>query len=413
MRQGAGEIRPTISLCMIVKNEEQLIGQCLRSVKGVVDEILVVDTGSTDRTVEIARRFGSVVIDYKWNGNEGMARNICMRHARGSWILVLDADEKIAEQDLPKLKRLVRNTKYLAYYVKCRDYGKVYNLFMNWYPNDRKYPKEEKLSRCPGWLQYKILRLFQNREGVHYEEGNWPHVTPLESLRKLKGRIGESDLVVHHFQYLKGGDKFILGKQHGRYLRGEMRRLKTRPNPKSYLDIGKTLFVQNRDREAVWNLRKAVQLDPKYPQAYFVLGMVYKEMGKAKQAVRNLRRALRLHPRYADAWAVLGMVHDISGRRKEAEKALKKALAIHPPHLLARNALGVLYYNYESPLQAEKEFKRSLQIHLEHPDASFNLALLYESQEKYQEAAKLYRHLLKINPDDSEAKHRLNTIIHG
>ena len=85
--------RQTLALCMIVKDEEAHLGCCLESVKGLVDEIVVVDTGSTDRTVEIARQYGARVFSYGWHDDFAAARNVSLSHAGADWILVLDADE--------------------------------------------------------------------------------------------------------------------------------------------------------------------------------------------------------------------------------------------------------------------------------------------------------------------------------
>ena len=87
-----------LSLCMIVCNEEVMLPGCLASVRDVVDEIVVVDTGSTDRSREIARGAGADVVDFVWNDNFAAARNASLAHATGDWILVLDADERLAPE---------------------------------------------------------------------------------------------------------------------------------------------------------------------------------------------------------------------------------------------------------------------------------------------------------------------------
>ena len=92
-----------ISLCMIVKNEERFLAECLASVRDVVDEINIVDTGSTDRTVEIAREFGANVIFREWRNDFAWARNEALAMAARRWTLVLDADEEIAPESLPLL----------------------------------------------------------------------------------------------------------------------------------------------------------------------------------------------------------------------------------------------------------------------------------------------------------------------
>lgn len=88
---------PLISLSMIVKNEEKFLPDCLESVRGIVDEIIVVDTGSSDRTVEIAKRYGADVHHIEWRDDFAYARNESIRRCTGQWILYLDADERISE----------------------------------------------------------------------------------------------------------------------------------------------------------------------------------------------------------------------------------------------------------------------------------------------------------------------------
>ncbi|HLJ97346.1 MAG TPA: glycosyltransferase, partial [Gemmataceae bacterium] len=93
-----------VSLTMIVRNEENTLGDCLRSVADLVDEVVVVDTGSTDRTREMAASFGARVIDFAWCDSFAAARNESLRHATGDWAFWLDADERL---DAANRQRLV------------------------------------------------------------------------------------------------------------------------------------------------------------------------------------------------------------------------------------------------------------------------------------------------------------------
>ncbi|WP_047980765.1 glycosyltransferase [Ornithinibacillus contaminans] len=96
----------TISLCMIVKNEEEVLARCLDSVKDYVDEINIVDTGSTDTTVEIAKQYTDRVFFFEWTGNFAQARNESFKYATQDYILYLDADDVILEEDQQKLAQL-------------------------------------------------------------------------------------------------------------------------------------------------------------------------------------------------------------------------------------------------------------------------------------------------------------------
>jgi glycosyltransferase involved in cell wall biosynthesis len=84
-----------LSAALIVKNEEKFLGDCLASLRGLADEVVVVDTGSTDRTQEIARSGGARVYDFPWNGDFAAARNRALDLSTGEWILYIDADERV------------------------------------------------------------------------------------------------------------------------------------------------------------------------------------------------------------------------------------------------------------------------------------------------------------------------------
>lgn len=96
----------TISLCMIVKNEEELLARCLETVKDIVDEINIVDTGSTDKTKEIAAQYTDRIFDFEWINSFAAARNESFKYATKDYILFLDADDVILEKDRAKLKEL-------------------------------------------------------------------------------------------------------------------------------------------------------------------------------------------------------------------------------------------------------------------------------------------------------------------
>ncbi|MCK6446567.1 MAG: glycosyltransferase family 2 protein [Planctomycetes bacterium] len=93
-----------LTLCMIVRDEEQFLPGCLESVKGVVDRMVIVDTGSTDRTREIARAAGAFVVEHPWNDDFAEARNVAIAHVRDGFLLVLDADERLARRSRAALR---------------------------------------------------------------------------------------------------------------------------------------------------------------------------------------------------------------------------------------------------------------------------------------------------------------------
>lgn len=102
----------TISACLIVKNEEKLLAQCLESIKDVVNEIIIVDTGSTDSTVDIAKSYTEKVYFHEWQNDFSEARNHSISFAQSDWIFIIDADEKLEIKDLPILRSVLRSDKF-------------------------------------------------------------------------------------------------------------------------------------------------------------------------------------------------------------------------------------------------------------------------------------------------------------
>ena len=107
MEQQPSRKRPLVTLAMIVRNEEGHQPRCLESVRGVVDQIVVVDTGSHDHTTAIAEQFGAEVYQFEWRDDFAAARNESLRYARGEWILYLDADEQLDADSTQNLRMLL------------------------------------------------------------------------------------------------------------------------------------------------------------------------------------------------------------------------------------------------------------------------------------------------------------------
>lgn len=101
----------SLSLVMIVKNEEKNLRKCLNSVKDIVDEIIIVDTGSTDKTKEIAFSYNAKVYDYEWDNNFSNARNYALNKSTSDWNLILDADEYLLDINLTTLKHFLKSNR--------------------------------------------------------------------------------------------------------------------------------------------------------------------------------------------------------------------------------------------------------------------------------------------------------------
>ncbi|MGL5381198.1 glycosyltransferase [Clostridium sp.] len=169
----------SLSICMIVKNEEKNLSRCLKSIKHIAQEIIIVDTGSTDNTVSIAKKFGAKVINFEWTNDFSQARNISLQNATKNWILVLDADEEISFDEGVKLKNILKLNSHLeAFHLR------LVNMVSNVDIGDA-----------------IVLRLFKNNP--QYRFVGKMHEQIVHSIEKhSKGiPIGSTDIKIKHYGY--------------------------------------------------------------------------------------------------------------------------------------------------------------------------------------------------------------------
>jgi tetratricopeptide (TPR) repeat protein len=171
----------TLSLCMIVKDEEEMLPRTLEAVAPAVDEIIVVDTGSTDRTVEIAESFGAKILHHEWTGDFAAARNVSIEAATGDWIVWLDADEVLVPEDAPKLRELAGQTWREAFYLIEKNFtGDV----------------EDGTA-----VTHNALRVFRNRPEYRFDgrlHEQFAHNLP----GYLGERVAHTQVRVEHYGYL-------------------------------------------------------------------------------------------------------------------------------------------------------------------------------------------------------------------
>lgn len=170
---------PRLTVCVITRNEEQFLAQCLKSVRPVADQLIVVDTGSTDQTCAIAEAHGAELHHFPWCDDFSAARNAALEHARGDWILSIDADEELPPEQHPTLRALLRNKSVMAWRLPIEDAGR----------------EEEGCSYVP--------RLFRNAPGLHFvgriHEQVFSSLEPRRRRWGLQNRLGEAKLRHHGY----------------------------------------------------------------------------------------------------------------------------------------------------------------------------------------------------------------------
>lgn len=199
----------TISLCMIVKNEEDTIGDCLASVKEAVDEIIIVDTGSTDRTKEIVKQYTDKIYDFTWIDDFAAARNYSFSKAKKDYILWLDADDILLEKDRHALKKL---KKTLSKDVDCVQF--YYNYAFDAQGNPSLTFRRERLvkrSRNYQWVGFihEFIDVKGKRQNAEiYVTHNRVHGAAERNLNIYKKKIEEGVVFSPRDQYYYGKELY-------------------------------------------------------------------------------------------------------------------------------------------------------------------------------------------------------------
>lgn len=372
-----------LSLCMIVKNEELALPKCLSSVKGVVDEIVVLDTGSTDGTPKIAREFGARIYHFEWCNNFSVARNESLRYVQGDWVLVLDADEVLVPEIVPQLKQAIKHNHHLVINLVRQEvgaaqspYSLVSRLFRN-HPDiyfSRPYHALVDdsvswiLSQEPQWQvaylpKVAILHEGYQESAIAYkdkfskaqaamEEFLASHPTDTYVCSKLGALYVQTGLLARGVELLERGLAskgvnaqtmyelhYHLGIAYTRLERLELAitnyqaaiHVAIYPMLKlgSYNNLGNLRRASGDLSGAKTAYEMALQIDPNFAAGHYNLGMTLKALGCLKDAITAYHQAIQLNPTYAEAYQNLGVVLLKVGNVPESLAAFGRAITLH------------------------------------------------------------------------------------
>ena len=295
-----------LTLCMIAGNEEERLGKCLDSVQGLVDEIVVVDTGSTDRTVEIAESYGATLGFFPWNDNFSDARNESLKLATGDWIMWLDPDDLLPREMFPKIREAMR-----------QGLGNKKAYF--WILDDQGYEPVTCLQ----------LRLFPNLKGVEFSQPIHEQLAP--SLIDLGVACEPTDIRVVHTGYTTPD---VVREKQERYLGIMEKWLVDHPN--DYIvrsHAAQTQYIQGNLDEAIANYRQIIENSSCNADhnliiettARLFLGRCFIRQEKYEEALENLLRAQELDDEYVLTNLTLGECYTRMGRNDDALAVLDQA----------------------------------------------------------------------------------------
>ncbi len=326
-----------VSLCMIVKNEEKTLAKCLSSVKPVVDEIIVVDTGSSDRTVDIARAFGARIDTFTWNGDFSAARNRALDLAAGQVIFVMDADEALSPLQYDLFKRLCRRAlrRRRAFIVNTRNYTYDGNQ-INWTANEGHFGTAE---AGTGWTPSAKVRIFPKVSGVRYE---FPvHEIVEHSLEKAGIAMKPCDLQIHHYGKLDRHQARRKGEIY--YEIGRRKLAQTGDIPIALKELAVQAAALQKHDEAVALWKRYLAMKPDDPQAYINLGISFCMLGDFAAVRRTAEQALRIKPGLKEAQYNLALAELHLGRPGKALEKLEGLCRRMPEYLPARFLLAAVH----------------------------------------------------------------------
>jgi len=395
-----------LSLTMIVRDNERTLAAALESIRPWVDEMIVVDTGSTDRTPEIARALGALVYHFAWCDDFAAARNEALRYARGQWIFWMDSDDTIDAANGRALRDLVRREApdaLLGYTMKTR-------------------------CPCPSddgsedFTEVDQLHVFRNLPYLRWE--GMIHEQMIASLNRAAGTWEKTDLFVVH----SGSDRTPDGQARKleRDLRILHRELAERPlHPFTLFNLGMTYRDAGRHAEAERYLRQSIHQSQRHEsqlrKTYAYLVDCCQAQGQDDVAWQACREGLRLFAEDIELRFLQATLLHRQGKLAEAARVYQGLFADGSQDYLssrnrgisgfvARQNLAVLYGDLGDWPHAEAQWRHIVHDMPGYRTAWQGLAETLLRQEKRAEAEQALRRLLELEPDNASAQHSLRLL---
>jgi tetratricopeptide (TPR) repeat protein len=420
----------TLSLCMIVKDEEEMLPGCLEAVASAVDEIIIVDTGSSDRTVEIAESFGARVIPFEWNGSFSDARNTGLDAASGDWLLYLDADEHLMPEDAPKLRTLLGSTWREGFHLVETNYTggehagtAVTHLALRMFRNRPEYRfegriHEQKTRRMPTYLParfeattIRIRHFGYLKSRISSKEKSRRNIELLElEARETPGAFTSFNL---GSEYLMLGD-FVTSAKHfdeswaALHASGDWTSAGYAPI------LASRIARARRDAGRIDDAREAlavsIQAMPDHTDLHFELALCARAEGDLDTAEQLARHCLQLGDapaRYASivgsgtylALCLLGEIAERRGDKAAAEAYYRRSLREHPDFVAPVLQAASLMLAHGTELETLRA-----ELPLDKPSAMLLAATACLEAQRLEQAEELFLEVLERQPTNDPAR---------
>src|SRR3989344_380542 len=387
-------IKPTLSLCLIVKDEEKYLEQCLSTSKPFVDEIIIVDTGSTDKTKEIAQRFTTKIYDYVWTDDFAAARNESLRQAAGDWILILDADEIILEKDWVKILEAVNNFKISGYRIMTLNYSSD-SAITGWRPFisepfnfGNRLDSDLHLNLASGYFPSLKVRLFQNQPGFYFQ--GLIHELVDYSIEAGKGAVVPLRVEVHHF--------------------GTVDETKSKPKKQYYLELGRKKLAEEIRTQGPETKDKGAKNKTLMAKYYFEQGVQYKEHGEYLLAEVMFNKSTELDSHPASPKLNLAIVQQKQGKIEEAAAIYTQLINLNQLSGDSHFGLGFCYFRKGDYDLSLNHFLLAIKTKPDFVDAYINIGAIYEQKGQFSKAIQYLLQALSLNNHSGRAYYNLGVV---
>lgn len=336
-------MKPRLALSMIVRDAARDLPRCLESMRGVVDEMVLADTGSTDDTIAIAQAAGARVVSIPWENDFAKARNRALAELRSrtsaGWILTLDADEMLDSYAPAAIAPLLRADEYAGYTVPIRNYFRSRNTRI-WdvaaVDNDGRLPASREF---PAFVAHGNVRLFRNDPEIYFVARVHESVGP--RILELGRKVRQCDLIIHHFG--SAADPETMARKNVFYRQlGREKVLEMPTNAQAHFELGLLEFDNFHDYAAACScFVRACDLNPRLSVAWLFLGLARLRLRSYGEALTALERCERLGYATPLLPETKGDAFYNLGRFREAARCYERALRKSPGNVVLESKFGL------------------------------------------------------------------------
>lgn len=387
-----------LSLCLIAKNEEFHLPKLLESIKTFVDEIILVDTGSTDRTKEIGEKFGASVFDFEWNNDFSAARNHAIDQATGDWVLILDPDEIIAERDGPALRELIHKDQKNTYLFITRNYINRPSI-QDWIPCKEEYPKEEE--GMQGYIISYKVRLFPNNPELRFQFAVHEMISVSDCVEKGY-KVFQAPFHIHHYGNVETNPKYM--EKQKLYLELGLKKVQEEPdNPQANFELGKQLAILGVYGKAAVFYAKCLELDPNHKQGNLRFGKLLTTLGYFEKAKPFLEASLKTGDNKAESHFALGHWCQKQRLWKESISYLEESIKLDYKVPRPIQFLGKAYFQLNELGKASQLFLEAIKREENDFESHFLLGAIFFQTRQFEQAGFALAQSLELNPDNFKA----------